>query len=108
MSTGKPRAQPSADDAESFSVDFATGPKYDVDEIRRRKEAFMPDGEHCWVITAVYGIDDPDEAMDSMSLGPENFVGVTPLRCLLCNVQYQPTIRHYKCSQSHDADEITR
>jgi hypothetical protein len=98
VSTGKPREQPD-DDAASFSVDFASGHRYDMNAVRRNKAAFMPDGEHSWVIGAVYGIDDPDQAMDSMSLGPENFVGVTPIHCLLCTVNYTPTIRHYKCSQ---------
>jgi hypothetical protein len=91
-----------ADDG-AFHVDFATGRRYNLDEIRRRNAALMPDGEHAWVIGTVYGLDDPDQAMDKMELGQDNFVGVTSIHCLLCAVDYKPLIRHYKCPQTKDA-----
>jgi CRISPR/Cas system-associated endoribonuclease Cas2 len=87
-------------DEESFTVNFATGPRYDIEEIRRRKEAFMPDGEHAWVISSVFAVDDPEQAMDEMKLGAENFIGVTRISCLLCLVDYATERRHHKCSQT--------
>lgn len=84
---------------ETFEINFANGVRYDLDEIRQRRQSFMPDGEHAWVIHVVYGVDDPDGALDNMELGAEEFVGVTDITCLLCFVPYQPEIRHHKCTQ---------
>jgi hypothetical protein len=86
-------------DENSFAVNFASGTRYDLDMIRRRKQAFMPDGGHSWVIAAVYGLDNPDAEMDSMELGEDNFVGVTNIHCLLCIEDYSPEKRHHKCPQ---------
>lgn len=112
MNDGKGRYQGPAkqpaitDEGSSFSVNFATGVEYDLEAIRRRKQAFMPDGEHAWVIGTVFSLDDPEQAMDSMELGANNFVGVTGIHCLLCSVRYSSRIRHHKCSQTRpDGDE---
>jgi len=96
----------STDDA-SFHVDFATGHRYNLGEIRDRREAFMPDGGHSWVISALYGVDDPEVAMDALELGPDNFVGVTDIHCLLCAVEYATSIRHHKCPQQLRAGKGT-
>jgi len=58
----------------------------------------MPAGVHAWVISAVYAIADPEQAMDDMTLDVENFVGVSPLHCLLCGVNYRTKIRYAKCA----------
>ncbi len=82
-----------------FSINFGSGQTYDLDYVRSLRKAFMPDGEHAWVISVVHGIDDPDKAMDDMSLDADSFVGVTAIKCLLCGTEYAPEIRHFKCSQ---------
>lgn len=82
---------------ESFSVNFANGRRMDVDEVRRCGRAFMPDGQHAWVISVVYGIDNPEQALDTMELTDRNFVGVTAIRCLLCNEEYRTVNRFHKC-----------
>lgn len=87
----------------TFSVDFATGRKVDLDELRSLGQPVMPDGEHAWSITVVYAIDDPERALDSMELDERNFLGVGGLRCLLCNVRYDTRIRHHKCPQKISA-----
>lgn len=90
----------SSSDENEFTVNFpGGGERLDLDEVRARKQALMPGGKHAWVISSIYGLDDPEQEMDSMELGPENFVGVTPISCLLCNVEYQTEIRHEKCPQ---------
>jgi hypothetical protein len=83
-----------------FHVDFANGTTYDLDAIRARRASFMPDGDHAWVVSTVYALDDPDADMDTMELGPANFVGVTSIHCLLCTVHYRPEIRYHKCPQT--------
>lgn len=87
------------EDERSFSVNFADGTSYDMAEIRRREQAFMPDGEHAWVLYAIYAIDDPEKSMDDMELGAENFVGVSQIHCLLCHEDYATAKRHHKCPQ---------
>lgn len=86
-------------DKEEFQVNFGSGASIDLDEVRRRSTAVMPDGEHAWVIHAVYAVEDPELAMDNMELGAEQFVGVTDIHCLLCHVHYDTKIRHFKCPQ---------
>lgn len=85
---------------ESFEVNFATGRRFDLDAIRKQRSAFMPDNGHAWVISVIYGIDDPEKALDDMELGEENFIGVVPMYCLLCTVEYRSAIRFHKCPQS--------
>lgn len=60
----------------------------------------MPDNGHAWVIQVVYALDDPEQALDNMSLDAENFVGVTAIACLLCNEPYRTANRFHKCSQT--------
>lgn len=88
-----------------FAVSFATGTRYNIDQIRRRQQAFMPDGEHAWVVHTVYAIEDPEQEMNSMELGADNFIGVSAnIYCLLCNRSYHARIRHYKCPQAVPRD----
>lgn len=84
---------------ESFTIDFATGVTYDLDAIRKRQSAFMPDNGHSWVVSTVYALDDPEQAIDAMELGPDNFVGITAVHCLLCAEPYVTTNRYGKCPQ---------
>lgn len=84
---------------EEFTVDFGSGRRINLDDVRKQREALMPDGEHAWVLSVIYGIDDPDKAMDEMELGPEEFVGVTAMYCLVCQEPYKPEIRYHKCPQ---------
>ena len=82
-----------------FSVNFATGQRYDLDYVRSLRRAFMPDGGHSWVISTIHGVDDPEKALDDMCLDAETFVGVTPIHCLLCGTEYETKVQHYKCPQ---------
>lgn len=82
-----------------FKVDFASGCTVDLDEIRRRSSPFMPDGGHAWAINTVFALDDPEQAMDEMVLDEKNFVGVTEIYCLLCQVRYVTTNKFHKCPQ---------
>jgi hypothetical protein len=87
-----------------FTVSFATGARYDIDAIRKRQQAFMLDGEHAWVVHAVFAVEDPELALDDMELGADNFVGVSAdIYCLLCLTKYRTKIRHYKCPQQAPA-----
>lgn len=88
-----------SDDTGTFTIDFASGKRYDLYDIRKRRAAFMPDNGHAWVIGAMYGLDDPEQAMDSMELNAENFVGVTAVHCLLCSLPYTTKRRFFKCPQ---------
>lgn len=87
------------DESGAFHIDFANGKKINLDEVRAQKSAFMPDNSHAWVIYTVYGLDDPEQSLDLMELGAENFVGVSPIHCLVCQVEYDSSIRFNKCSQ---------
>jgi hypothetical protein len=89
-----------SDDKKGFEVNFSSGHRYDLDEIRRRKEAFMPDGEHAWVISTIFAVEDPEQAMDDMELGAENFIGVGDIHCLLCAARYTSDSRRHKCPQT--------
>jgi hypothetical protein len=100
----KPRQPAEPDDEQSFSINFADGRRYDIDAVRRSKEAFMPDGEHAWVISVIHGIDDPDQSLELMTLDGDSFVGVTAIHCLLCTEKYAPSIRHHKCPQQPTPD----
>ena len=93
----------SGDTGAAFSVNFASGQTVNLDQLRRLGENFMPFGRHGWVISTVFVIEDPEKAMDDMELGPENFVGVTAIRCLLCNEEYRTAIRYEKCTRRPSA-----
>jgi hypothetical protein len=108
-----------------FSVSFASGQRINLDnqfgqdwylilrrawvvthrwtdareDLRQRQSAFLPDNSHAWVILAVYALDDPEQAMDEMTLNAENFIGVSGICCLLCQVNYKGTNRYHKCPQ---------
>jgi hypothetical protein len=84
----------------SDHVDLTRGRTYNLDEIRRSRQPVMPDGEHAWVIDAVYALPDPEVALDSMDLGLDNFIGITQIHCLMCHVPYSTAIRHHKCDQT--------
>lgn len=83
-----------------FHIDFASGQTIDLEALRRRRSAFMPDNGHAWVIQTVYAIDDPERALDTMELGADNFVGVTAIACLLCAERYRSANRYHKCPQA--------
>lgn len=87
-----------ADEA-GFEIKFGTGRTMDLEAIRNQRSALMPDGEHAWVIMAAYGLDDPEAALDDMELGPEQFVGLSQIHCLLCGEEYRSVNRHHKCPQ---------
>lgn len=82
-----------------FEVSFATGHRVNMDEIRRRRSAFMPDNGHAWVISTVHALDDPEQALDEMTLDAATFVGVTAIYCLVCNERYDTAKRFHKCPQ---------
>lgn len=81
----------------TFHVDFATGTRLDLDELRARKKLKTSNGVHAWVIQAVFAIDDPTMAMDNMELGANNFVGVTDIHCMVCNESFREHLRYLKC-----------
>ncbi len=85
--------------ADEFNISFAGGRRIGMDELRQAKTPLMPDGGHAWVINAICGLDDPEQALDRMELGETNFVGVTDIYCLVCHTKYQTMIRHFKCPQ---------
>lgn len=87
-------------DSTGFEVSFGSGRTLDLDEVRRRKSAFMPDNGHAWVIMVVHAIADPDQALDRMELDAASFVGVTSIQCLLCAEDYKGVNRFHKCPQS--------
>lgn len=89
----------------SFKVHFATGRSLNLAEVLQRKEAVMPDGGHAWVIHTVFALDDPEQALDDMTLGGENFVGVSPIHCLLCGIEYVSLIRYFKCPQKRPGND---
>lgn len=92
------------EDDSAFHIDFSTGKRFNLDAIRQQQSAFMPDNSHAWVIHTVYAVDDPDEAMDTMELDERNFVGVSPIYCLLCTTKYEEGVnRHHKCPQVANA-----
>lgn len=88
-----------------FHIDFGTGQSIDLEALRRRRSAFMPDNGHAWVIQTVYAIDDPERALGTMELGADNFVGVTAISCLLCAERYRSANRFHKCPQSPTEDQ---
>lgn len=83
-----------------FSVNFASGRKISLDEMRKRKSVFMPDNRHAWVISTIFALDDPEQALDEMVLDDKNFVGVAGIQCLLCGDTYRSTNRFHECPQA--------
>lgn len=81
----------------SFEFNFADGTLIDVDELARRRMKINTGSKHHWVISVMYDIDNPDEAMDSMSLGGDNFVGLTPIHCMVCLTEYEIHLRYHRC-----------
>jgi hypothetical protein len=82
-----------------YPVDASSTRTIDLDDIRRRRAAIMPDGGHGWVIQVVFALDDPETALDHMELGADKLVGFTDIHCLLCQERYTTTNRYHKCPQ---------
>lgn len=89
-----------AGDDGMFKVEFGSGATVNLDELRKRRSAFMPDGGHAWVISTVHALDDPERALDRMELGPATLVGITAIQCLLCHEEYRTLNRFHKCPQT--------
>jgi hypothetical protein len=83
-----------------FSINFATGTSINLDALRKRRSAFMPDNGHAWVISTIYALDDPERSLDEMSLDATNFIGVSSIHCLMCTERYATENRYHKCPQS--------
>lgn len=88
------------DDPAGFHIDFAHGRRVNLDAIRQRRSAFMPDNGHAWVISTTYALDDPEGSLETMQLDDTNFVGVSPIYCLLCQQEYVSANRFHKCTQT--------
>lgn len=46
------------------------------------------DGNHFWVMGMIYTIDDPEDALDHMTLETDNLLGFYPIHCLHCRARY--------------------
>ncbi len=60
----------------------------DLDTLRERRRS-TPPGEHLWVVSLLYRIEDPETALDDMTLGAHNLVGAQPIVCLWCVQGYK-------------------
>ncbi len=67
--------------------DFEVGEQLDLNVLRERRR--RQPGEHLWVVSLLYRIEDPETALDDMELGGHNLVGAQPIVCLWC-------VRNYK------------
>jgi hypothetical protein len=80
------------DDPAATIVEIGSKERIDVtDVITTNLEALRarrPDGEHLWVISVVYGLADPETALDTMVLDSTNLVGFQPIICLWCHAPY--------------------
>ncbi len=85
-------------DEDTFEVSFGSGATLDITTLRERLAAAQASTRHIWCINICYVLTDPDEALESMELGQEQFLGVSPIVCLLCNSMYEPQIRNDPCS----------
>lgn len=56
-------------------------------EIEARREQ-TNDGTHAWVVPVLYQLEDPEVALDDMVCGPDNMVGIQPIWCFWCRVEY--------------------
>lgn len=80
------------------AVDVSTITEIDLHALRERiLEYNASPGLHVWGIGVVHALDDPEAALDSMSLGAETLTGFTAIHCLLCRVKYETAIRFAPC-----------
>jgi hypothetical protein len=57
------------------------------EEIEARR-AQTNDGTHAWCVRIIFQLQDPEIALDDMVCGPENMVGIMPIICFWCGVEY--------------------
>lgn len=57
--------------------------KEDLDRLRPRFAE-----QHVWVIHVVHTIDDPEVALDDMTLDMDTIVGLTAIHCFFCHHDY--------------------
>lgn len=84
-------------DAVSFEFSFADGTRIDLEELGRRTSKINNNGRHQWTISVMYNVADPDQAMDTMELGGDNFIGLTPIHCMICLTEYEAHLRYKQC-----------
>ena len=89
-----------AADAGMFKIEFGNGQSTNLDQIMARHRTISTKGGHVWVIAVVFTIDDPEQALDNMTLDDENFAGLGNILCLLCHEPYKTTNRHDECLQA--------
>lgn len=63
------------------------------DDFVARLPAQVP-GEHHWVVGLIHAIDDPELALDNMTLGGETLLGFYPIHCLFCMTAYRDLQEH--------------
>lgn len=77
-------------------VDVSQAVTMTLEELRARR---VPDGTHLWVISALHHLPDPEVALDTMELGPQNLIGFQAIGCLWCGKRYiSPTDPGTQCS----------
>lgn len=76
-------------------VDMSDPRRIELAELAKRSP--MPDGRHAWVLHVVHEIADPESALDSMVLDGDTMIGVTPIHCLFCRVDYEASLREGRC-----------
>jgi hypothetical protein len=73
-----------------------TGELLDLTQLRENAWLRAHDDDrqsHFWIVGLLFHVDDPDVALDHMTLGTDNLVGAQGIFCLICLEHYQDNAR---------------
>lgn len=79
-----------------FTADMSDPQVVDLGAVRARM-ASRVEGTHAWVVGVIYAVDDPERALDDMSLGEHNLLGFQPIHCLWCGEPYSDIVADKRC-----------
>jgi hypothetical protein len=53
-----------------------------------RRRSQRNDGTHAWYMPVYFEQADPEVALDDMVCGPDNMIGIGPMCCFWCRIEY--------------------
>jgi hypothetical protein len=96
--------QPDVKVQEEYHVDMSQPRVVDLD--RLAGQAAKIHGGHGWAISLIHAVEDPEMALDDMTLGADSFVGLSQIYCLWCHTVYSLPVRDDACSAASTKGSI--
>ncbi len=92
--TQLPGNLPGPDDPSGARVEFGELQNVPIEPVEHTyadlyaARAATNDGKHAWVVRLLFELKDPEVSLDDMVCGPDNMIGIMPITCFWCGIEY--------------------